>query len=115
MPDKISEKVVNIFNRHKKQMPLETDEKVVRCENGICYVCVKKDENGNYYKEHTLLERSKKCQYIVRVMVKQTEYPYIYNYKVPGDKILDFLAGYINGENEGQIIEIENYYPHELA
>ena len=115
MPDKIRQKVINIFDKHKKHLPLNEDEKVVTCKDGICYVCVKRDENGNYYDEDHLIEKAGKCHYIIRVMVHHDQHPYIYNYKVPGEKLLDFLKSYINEENEGKIIEIENYYPHELA
>lgn len=115
MPDKISQKVINIFDKHKKQLPMNDDEKVVTCKDGICYVCVKKDENGHYYDEKLLLERAGKCQYIVRVMVKHDVHPYIYNYKVPGNKLPDFLKAYIDGEKEGCIIEIEKYYHSDPA
>lgn len=115
MPDKIREKVINIFTRHKKQQPNADDEKVIRSEDGYYYVCVKKDDNGRYFDEKHLLERAVTSHYIVRVLVTDFDHPHIYNYKVPGEKILDFLTPYINGEKAGTIIEINIYYPEELA
>ena len=115
MTDKISRKIINIFEKHKNQIPLEEDEKIAYCEDGICYVCVKKDENGHPYDEKLLTERADKNQYIVRIMVSKGSNPYLYNYKVPGNKITEFLAGYITGEKEGRIIEIESYMPSDPA
>jgi hypothetical protein len=115
MTDKINEKVINIFTRHKKQLPISDDEKVIRSEDGYFYICVKKDENSRSFDVEKLLDRAYSCQYIVKVMVNHSDSPYIYNYKVPGEKILDFLTPYINMEKEGKIIEIDKYYPHELA
>ncbi|OGI22187.1 MAG: hypothetical protein A2287_04860 [Candidatus Melainabacteria bacterium RIFOXYA12_FULL_32_12] len=115
MTDKINEKVINIFTRHKKQLPILDEEKVIRSDDGFYYICVKKDDNGRNFDEDKLLKSSNDCHYLVKVMVKHSEYPYIYNYKVPGEDILDFLKPYTNNEIEGKILEINKYYPHELA
>lgn len=115
MTDKINEKVINIFTRHRKQLPILDDEKVIRSDDGFYYICVKKDENGRYFDEEKLLNRANECHYIVKVMVIHSDYPCIYNYKVPGNKILDFLTSYINNEKDGKIIEIDKYFPHDLA
>ncbi len=113
--DKNNEKVINIFVKHKKNFHVSGDEKVVRNEDGNYFICIKKDENGKYFDEKKLLENADKCFYLVKVMVKGSEYPYIYNYRVSGEMIEKFLAGYINQEKEGKIIEINTYYPEELA
>ncbi|EKE03303.1 MAG: hypothetical protein ACD_20C00222G0002 [uncultured bacterium] len=115
MTDKINEKVINIFTRHKKQLPISDDEKVIRNDDGFYYICVKKDENGRHFDEEKLSKGADECHYLVKVMVKHSEYPFIYNYKVPGEKILEFLKPYTNDEKEGKIIEINKYYAHELA
>ena len=115
MSDKINEKVINLFARHKKQLPLPDDEKVIRNEDGYYYICVKKDENGKPFDKEKLLDRIYDCYYIVKVMVNHAEHPYIYNFKVPGEKILDFLSSYIHKEKEGKVIEIIKYFPEELA
>jgi len=115
MTKKINEKIISIFSRHKKQLPIGDDEKVIRNEDGFYYICIKKDENGRYFDAEKVLSHTDSCQYIVKVMITTTEHPYIYNYKVPGDRILEFLTPYIHGEKEGRVIEIDKYYPHELA
>lgn len=115
MTKEISKKVVNLFSKIKREEPIEDDAKVVQCEEGVCCVCMKRDENGNYFDEKHLLESIAKSQYIIRVMVKKDSHPYLYNYKVPGDKLVEFMNYFITGEKEGTIIEIERYYPGELA
>jgi len=116
MPDNINEKVISIFAKHKKQQSIDNDdEKIVRNEDGFYYICIQKDSNGRPLVEKNLLERLNKCHYIVKVMIKQPDHAHIHNYRVPGDKILKFLLPYINKEKEGKILEIDTYYPDELA
>lgn len=115
MTDKINEKVINLFRKHKKELPMFDDEKVVRSDDGFYYICVKKDENGRHFDEEKLLSRANECDYIVKVMVNHSEHPFMYNYKVPGERILEFLLPYINKEKEGKVIEIDRYFRHDLA
>ncbi|MCK7527902.1 MAG: hypothetical protein MZV64_65015 [Ignavibacteriales bacterium] len=116
MTDKINEKVINIFTRHKKQLPpLPHHEKVVRSEDGFYYVCVKGMKMVFILMKKKILNKVSDVQYIVKVMMKQTDYPNIYNFKVPGSKLLEFLEPYIKGEKAGTIIEVDKYYPHDLA
>lgn len=115
MTDKIREKVINLFEKHRKQIPINSDEKVIRTEDGIYYVCVKRDDNGHYFDEKHLTERAANCFYMIRIMVSTPEYPVIYNYRVPANKLKTFLIPYLNEEKEGKIIEIEVDYPSGLA
>jgi hypothetical protein len=115
MTDIINEKVINIFTRHKKQLPIADDEKVIRSEDGFYYVCIKKDENGIPFDKDRLLNSASELQYIVKVMVTYQGHPHIYMYKVPSERLLEFLSPYMNKKKEGEIIEVEKYYPHELA
>ncbi|MFH0702534.1 MAG: hypothetical protein V2B14_03225 [bacterium] len=115
MSDNINEKIISIFAKHKKKLSSDDDEKVIRSIDGFYYICIKKDENNKYLDEKKLTDKSFKYSYIVKVMVKHSEHPYIYSFKVPGEKIVEFLKLYVNGEREGQIIEIDKYYPNEFA
>lgn len=115
MPEDVSRKVISIFSKHKCEKSLDSDENVIKCEDGICCVCIKKDKHGNDFVEKQLLEGASSHHYIVKVMTNQSDAPYIYNYKVPGGKLLDFLAGYCQGVKEGQVIEVDKYAPNELA
>lgn len=116
MPDRINKKVVKLFAKHKKNQNCCSDEEnVIRNEDGYYYVCIKKDDNGHHFDEKRLLERTEDFYYIVNVMVNNSEYPHIYSYKVPGEKILDFIEPYVNNDKEGRIIEIDKHYPGDLA
>ena len=114
MTDELSKKVINLFSsEHKKHN---------HCRNGVCknsdgyfYVTIETDENGRHFEEDSLLERTLDCYYIVKVMIKQAKHPYINNFKVPGEKILDFIKMYLNEEKEGQIIEIDKFHAEEWA
>lgn len=115
MTDKINEKIISIFVRHKKQLPIDDEHKVIRNSDGFYYVNVKKDENGNSFDKKKLLERAESCYYIVKVMLDGIDHPHICNFRVPGERILDFLKPYINNEKEGNIIEIDKYFHDDLA
>jgi len=115
MTDKINEKIISIFAKHKKQLPIEEGHKVIRNSDGFYYVCINKDENGKHFDKKKLLERTIACYYIVKVMLERNEHPQICNFRVPGERILEFLSSYINEENEGTIIEIDKYFPDDLA
>ncbi|MEI7475197.1 MAG: hypothetical protein WCK67_10525 [bacterium] len=109
MADKIDEKIINIFARHKKQYPDLCDEKIVRCENGYYYVCLKKDDHDHYFNSEKILQQRKHWYYIVKVMIETNDNPIIHNYKVAGDKINEFLALYLTNQREGIIVEIDKY------
>ena len=115
MTEEISQKVINIFSKHKNGKQADLDEKIVKCEDGICYICIKHDKHGNAFEEKDLQEIANETQYIIKVMVNHSTSPYIYNYKVPGDKLMKFLLDYVTNKKEGKIIEIEKYIPTDLA
>lgn len=115
MTEKINEKIISIFARHKKQLPIDDEHKVIRNSDGFYYVCIQKDDNGNNLDKKKLLENLSSCYYIIKVMVEEQDRPVICNFRVPGEKITNFLATYINKEKEGTIIEIDKYFPEDLA
>lgn len=115
MTDNINEKIISIFAKHKKQIPLCEDERVVRNEDGFYYVCVAMDDNGRQLDENRLLEKSGKVKYIVKVLHNKGDGPHLYNYLVTGEKLLDFMTPYIMKEKDGYIVDIDKYRPDELA
>jgi hypothetical protein len=115
MTDKINKKVIDIFAKNKKNSHACHDEKINRCEDGYFYVCMKSDLNGKHFVEENLIKNANNCYYIVKVMVKQGLHPFIYNYKIPGEKIFEFIELYTKGEKEGRIIEIDKFYPEDWA
>jgi len=116
MTDKINEKIIDIFTKNKKNAKTAVcEEKVCTCEDGYYYVCMKSDLNGKHFDEAKLLNEANNCYYIVKVMIKQALHPYILNYKIPGTKILEFIKLYMSEDKEGQIIEIDKFYPEDWA
>ncbi len=113
MTDNIKNKVIDIFKKHEDSS--EKDDARVKFFKGFNYVRLDKDVNGNPFKEDHLLEYAKKCQYIVRVMKEKDGNVALYNYKVPHDRIIEFISKFANNELSGKIIEIDKYIPENLA
>lgn len=114
MTDKLNEKVINIFTAHKKAKTCSNGE-VCKTPDGYSYVTIHTDENGRHFDEEKLLKNADEFYYIVKVMVKEGKHPYINNFKISANKLLDFIKIYIDGNGEGQIIEIDKFYTEEWA
>lgn len=115
MPDKINEKVINMFSQHKKHCPVECNEKIVMCENGYYYVCINKDDHNLNFDAKKLIERRDYWYYIVKVLIETDNDPIIHNYKVHGDKLHEFLLLFAKQQKEGLIIEIDKFSREEPA
>lgn len=113
MSDEINKKVINIFSKHIKNKPANTNEKV-KTFAGYSYVRMDKDANGYPFKEDHLLDYAKECHYIVKVMRNKNGAPSLYSYNVPSDKLLDFLLMFRNNELSGTIIEIDKFLPKSI-
>lgn len=114
MTDEINKKVINIFSKHQKSEPLMQDEKV-KFFAGFNYVKINKDGNGKPFKAENLEKYAQKCHYIVRVMRHLDGEVVLYNYDVPNDKLFKFIESFENNTLNGKIIEIDKYFPEDLA
>lgn len=114
MTDDINKKVINIFSKHKQSLPSEHDERV-KFFAGFNYVKINKDGNGKPFKAEKLLKYAQGCNYIVRVMRKIDNEVVLYNYDVPNDQLFKFLRAFENNTLNGTIIEIDKYFPEDLA
>ena len=114
MTDEINKKIINIFSRHKNAMPSEHEERV-KFFAGFNYVKLNKDANGKKFNAEKLEKYSEGCHYIVRVMRTQDEEVLLYNYDVPNDKLFEFIKQFENNTLNGIIIEIDKYFPEDLA
>lgn len=114
MVDEINRKVTNIFSRHNKSLPPATKEKV-KFYAGFNYVRIDKDSNGNKFNAEHLLKYAQSCHYIVRVMRKYKGETVLYNYDVPNSDLFKFINSFEENTLDGKIIEIEKYFPEELA
>lgn len=112
MDNQNNNNVINLFEKHNKKLDEHYEQKFFK---GFHYVKLEKDMNGNPFQEELLLDYSKKCKYIVRVMRKVNGTVSLYNYKVPSNRIIEFISKFLNKELNGEIIEVEKYIPEELA
>ena len=114
MTDKINQKVINIFSKHKNDLPSEHPEEV-KSFAGFNYVKLDKDNNGQYFNAEHLKNYAETCHYVVRVMREFDGKTYLYNYDVSSDKLFSFLKEFENNTLNGTIIEIDKYFPEGLA
>lgn len=114
MSDEINQKVINIFSKHKKALPSEHEERV-KFFAGFNYVRIDKDNNGKKFKPEKLEKYAQSCHYIVRVMRDVDGEIFLYNYDVPNDGLFTFIKAFENNTLNGSIIEIDKYFPEDLA
>lgn len=114
MTNEINKKVINIFSKHKNAEPLENDEKV-KFFAGFNYVKINKDNNGRKFNPEKLKKYAQTCHYIVRVMRNIGGEVFLYNYDVPNDQLFRFIGAFENNTLNGTIIEIDKYFPEDLA
>lgn len=114
MTDEINKKVISIFSKHKKDEPLEHNERV-KFFAGFNYVKIDKDNNGRKFNPEKLKKYAEKCHYVVRVMRNIDDEIVLYNYDVPNDQLFKFIRAFENNTLNGTIIEIDKYFPEDLA
>ncbi len=109
MSDNYKDKVIELF----KKSPNDIENK--RLFKGFPYVKLTKDENGNLFKEDSLIDFASRCFYIVSVVKKSGLGAAIYKYKVPYSSLILFLKEFENNKSYGTVIDIERYIPEDLA
>lgn len=114
MTDDINKKVINIFSKHKNSLPSEHEERV-KFFAGFNYVKINKDTNGKSFNVEKLKNYAQSCHYIVRVMRNIDNEIVLYNYDVPNDELFKFIKAFENNTLSGIIVEIDKYFPEELA
>lgn len=112
--DEINKKVINIFSRHNNDLPQEDDDKI-KFFAGFNYVKLKRDDSGKKFYEQNLLAYAKKCHYIVRIMRKVDDEVCLYNYDVKNEDLVSFINAVESNVLNGTIIEIDKYFPEDLA
>ena len=114
MTDEINKKVISIFSRHKNSQPIANEDRV-KFFAGFNYVKISKDSNGKKFHVETLEKYAQQCHYIVRVMRNINEEVVLYNYDVPNNQLFRFIKAFENNTLNGVIIEIDKYFPEDLA
>lgn len=114
MRDEINRKVINIFSRHNQELPPVSKEKV-KFYAGFNYVRIDKDHNGNKFNPEHLKKYAQGCHYIVRVLREYKGEAVLYNYDVPNCDLFKFINSFEGNTLDGTIIEIDKYFPEDLA
>lgn len=114
MTDELNQKVINIFSKHNSDEPSEHKEKV-KFFAGFNYVRIDRDSNGKRFNPKNLEKYAQSCHYIVRVMRTVEGETVLYNYDVPNKDLFKFLQAFQNNTLNGVIIEVEKYFPEDLA
>lgn len=105
--------IINIFAAHHKAKTNE--DKNVKFFAGFNYVKINKDKNGNKLNKERLLKYAENCHYNISVMREIEGETWLYNYDVTNEDLLQFLKAFENNTLNGTIIEIEKYFPEDLA
>ena len=114
MSDDIKRKVINIFSKHNSSGSSEHNEKI-KFYAGFNYVRIDKDTNGNRFVPEHLLKYAESCRYSVRVMRSHDGETVLYNYDVPNKDLFKFMKSFDENTLDGTIIEIDKYFPDDLA
>lgn len=114
MTEELNQKVISIFSKHHNSLPSEHEERV-KFFAGFNYVKLNRDNNGKPFKAEKLMKYAERCHYIVRVMRNIDNEIVLYNYDVPNDKLFSFIKAFENNTLNGIIIEIDKYFPEDLA
>lgn len=114
MSDEFNKKVIDLFSKNKKIKFCQHGE-VCKCNEGYSYITIDTDENGRPLEEQALLKKADDFYYIVKFLVKNNNKTCINNFKIPGNDLLEFIKQHSDGNIDGQIIEIDKFYPDEWA
>ncbi len=111
----INKKVINLFSNHNNNTVKPEDKKKVKFYAGFNYVKLKHDTNGNKFNKTNLLSYARKCHYMVTVMRELYGEIVLYSYDVPNVDLFKFMKSFEENTLDGTIIEIEKYFPNDLA
>lgn len=110
MSDELNKKVIDIFSKHKNKT-----NPSLKNDFGYCCVVFDKDKNGLKFNSDHLIEYAKSCSYVVRIMKEHNGETVLFNYNVPSENFLDFINKVQTNQIQGTIIEIDKYFPEDLA
>jgi hypothetical protein len=115
MSDEINKKVINLFSSHNNNKITPEVKQRVKFFAGFNYVKLNKDANGNKFNKENLLNYAEKCHYMVTVMREINSEIILYSYDVPNSELFKFMKSFEENTLDGVIIEIDKYFPEDLA
>lgn len=113
--DDLNKNVINLFSDHNNNHITPEIREKIKYYAGFNYVKVKKDANGNKFNKEHLLKYRLKCHYMVTVMREIDGEVVLYSYDVPNDDLFKFMKSFDENTLDGTIIEIDKYFPEDLA
>lgn len=115
VPDELNKNVINLFSNHNNNHITPEVKDKIKYYAGFNYVKIKKDTNGNKFNKDHLLKYRVKCHYMVTVMREVDDEVILYSYDVPNDDLFKFMKSFDENTLDGKIIEIDKYFPDDLA
>ena len=115
MSGEMNKKVINLFSKHNNNKIEPDEKKQVRYYAGFNYVKLKRDNNGKKFNKDKILCYAEKCHYMVTVMREIDGEVVIYSYDVPNDDLFKFMKSFEENTFDGTIVEIDKYFPEDLA
>jgi hypothetical protein len=118
MSDEISNKVINIFQRHRRgdhfHFDIEEGGELIISPDGFNYVSLKQESDG-LNNEENLLDVAAKKYYIFKMMEMHHDSNTVRlnNYYVPGSRLEEFIHSLCN--RPGKILEIKQFIPDGMA
>lgn len=111
----MNKNVINLFSSHNNNRITPELKDKIKYYAGFNYVKVKKDANGNKFNKEHLLKYRSRCHYMVSVMREMEGEVLLYSYDVPNEDLFKFMKSFEESTLDGTIIEIEKYFPDDLA
>ncbi len=115
MSDELNKNVINLFSNHNNNRITPEVRNKIKYYAGFNYVKITKDTNGNKFNKEHLLKYRAKCHYMVTVMRELDGEVVLYSYDVPNDDLFKFMKSFDENTLDGTIIEIDKYFPDDLA
>lgn len=115
MSDEINKNVINLFANHNSSGLTSDACGKIKFYAGFNYIKVKRDSNGNKFNKEHLLKYASKCHYMVTVMRELEGEVVLYSYDVPNDDLFKFMKSFDENTLDGKIIEVNKYFPEDLA
>lgn len=114
MTDEISNKVINIFQRHRRgdSLHFEVEEggELIISPDGFNYVSLKQDRHGE---DSPYVDIAAMKHYIIKMMEVHEHSIRLNNYYVPGDRLQEFLSTL--SSRPGKVLEIKQFIPDHIG
>ncbi|MCM1338142.1 MAG: hypothetical protein NC191_00540 [Muribaculaceae bacterium] len=114
MSDNDNTNVINLFSGSKKLLNDATSDRI-KFYAGFNYIKLKRDTNGNRFNKENLLHYAQKCHYMVTVMRELDNETVLYRYQVANSDLFKFMKSFEENTLNGIIIEVDKYFPEDLA